>query len=165
MNRFLLASLAATLLAGPALAGPALAGPAPMLDRNATFDAVDLCDYKMIELKNDQKETKAEVPCYSIVRTRGGGTMNVWFERKTGESLSFIIDDDAPRGTDGRVRALGAELRFEGKVVNFDNGTCKLSPSASSPSLILICVTSAGPSNDLTMFVGAAVVPADFALR
>lgn len=156
----------ATFLGGLAVfaATAAKAGPVSTTDPNASFQLVDICTQK-VEIIGGK--TIMEDPCYNVVITRGGGTINVWFERKAGDSISFIIDPEAPPETDGDTRVLGTELRVGGELVGeFDSGSCRLSPSRSGGQ-ILVCGTVASSTKDQTRIYvgGSAVVPASFRLR
>ena len=155
----------ATVFGGLAIfaATAAKAGPVLTTDSNASFQRVDICTQKVRVIDG---KTIMDDPCYDVVITRGGGTINVWFERKTGDSISFIIDPEAPPYTDGDTRVLGTQLRVGGELVGeFDGGRCGLSPSRTGQ--VLVCGTVVPSSKDQTkLYVGgSAIVPASFQLR
>ena len=67
----------ATFFGGLAIfaATAAKAGPVMTTDPNASFLPVDICHQHYII----PGEAEAKDPCYQVVTTRGGGTINIWF--------------------------------------------------------------------------------------
>ena len=146
------------------LAQPAHAGYTTTIDKNATFHRVDICR-QHVEIING--ETLLDDPCYDVVITRGGGTINVWFERKTGDSISFVIDREAPPYTNGSTRVLVTRLLIDNEMRAYGGGQCKLSLSSNRTAQILVCGTVVSSTKDGSkLYVGgSALVPLDFQLR
>ncbi|WP_094556414.1 hypothetical protein [Synechococcus sp. 1G10] len=159
-NRIFLATLALSLIATPAVAQTI-----STIDRNADFLTVDNC----IQTLGDPAKPDVQQECYQVVTTRGGGTINLWFERNSNNTFGFIIDTSAPPYSSGDTRVMGIRILADGQSWTLGaKGACRLTPWEGRDQSILTCTVSKQsdkPDVSPALITGSAVVPSTFAIR